>query len=435
MPNTSSMKVAIVGAGPAGLTLARLLSRFSQPGELSYTVYELDASPTARIHQGGTLDLHPHTGLAAIKKCDLWDSFQRHARYEGEALVVADKRGKAVFRKGGGKEDPEESENIMQKPEIDRERLKEILLAGVPAENVQWGYKLREVTEEGTLRFENTEQEEGPFDLIVGCDGAWSKVRTHLTDVKPVYSGISGLELRFDHPTTEEAKAADKMIGRGSYFCYSDNKSLQAQRLGDDSIQLGCWGRHEDGWAQALISRCGGGNNGDHIKQTLIDEHYADWSPELQAWIQVADPSRIRPWSLYELPVGHHWPHYRGVTLIGDAAHLATPFAGEGVNAAMADALDLAEAISTAITEGTDLDSAVTRFETEKLWPRGDSVQDRTVKNKDGMFAPDAPAGWMEKMRRRFWVEVEKIEDPVAREKAIAKMKEIEEKSRKGGFE
>jgi 2-polyprenyl-6-methoxyphenol hydroxylase-like FAD-dependent oxidoreductase len=53
----------------------------------------------------------------------------------------------------------------------------------------------------------------------------------------------------------------------------------------------------------------------------------------------------IKPTPLFMLPIEHTWISRPRVTLIGDAAHLMTPFAGEGVSVTMLDALGLAESI------------------------------------------------------------------------------------------
>lgn len=158
---TSPPKIAIIGAGPGGLTLARLLH--VSKSQFNLTIYELDVSPSSRPDQGGSLDLHTDTGLAALGKCGLWDSFQKYARYDGEEVIVADKNATELIHKRGA-----EKKGPFGRPEIDRERLKEILLESVPEEHVRWGWRLKEVTKDGMLRFDGREKMEGPFDLVVG---------------------------------------------------------------------------------------------------------------------------------------------------------------------------------------------------------------------------------------------------------------------------
>jgi 2-polyprenyl-6-methoxyphenol hydroxylase-like FAD-dependent oxidoreductase len=80
---TKDFKVAVIGAGPAGCTLARLIQRFDAPVEI--TIFESDESLTHRS-QGGTLDLHTDSGIAALKKADLYDEFRKRARYDGEGM-------------------------------------------------------------------------------------------------------------------------------------------------------------------------------------------------------------------------------------------------------------------------------------------------------------------------------------------------------------
>ena len=170
MATASPPRIAIIGAGPSGLTLARLLHVFPQP--FSITIYEADASPTARHFVGGTLDLHHDTGLAALRAAGLWDEFAKHARYDGEELVIADRNATELIHMRPGVSAPAE-ESTFARPEIDRERLKEVLLASVPAAWVRWGWKVTRVEEGGTVEFSDGRGSEGPFDLVVGADGAW----------------------------------------------------------------------------------------------------------------------------------------------------------------------------------------------------------------------------------------------------------------------
>jgi len=80
-------RIAIIGAGPAGLTLARIV----YVNNIPCTVFEKEESREIRS-QGGTLDLHPKAGQAALKKAKLWKEYQQHVRYEGQDFVLADYR-------------------------------------------------------------------------------------------------------------------------------------------------------------------------------------------------------------------------------------------------------------------------------------------------------------------------------------------------------
>ncbi|KAI9812574.1 MAG: hypothetical protein M1827_004563 [Pycnora praestabilis] len=379
-------QIAIIGAGPAGLTLARLLH--VSEAKVDLTLYELDASPNSRPDQGGTLDLHTDTGLAALRKCGLWDSFLKYARYDGEETIVADKNATELVHVRGGKR-----AGPFDRPEVDRERLKEILLESVPEECMKWGQHLREVTEDGMLRFDGREEMEGPFDLIVGADGAWSKVRGRLNGLKPAYAGVSGYEMEIMEPA-RTCPRVDKMVGRGSYFGFSDRKFLSAQRMGNNGIKVMSWQLCPEGEAKETLDKYG-------KKGTLekILERYADWAPEMTEFLRQGDLGGLKHWTLYELPVGCSWEHKKGFTLIGDAASLMTPFAGEGVNKAMKDSLELAELIEKSQDPNSDLtlDQAVLLYE-QLMFPRAEKIQIMTMNNKQNMFGPDTPIGFMTAM-------------------------------------
>ena len=375
-------KIAIIGAGPAGLTLARLL--IVSEVKIDTTLYELDASPTARGGTGGTLDLHTDSGLAAVKKCNLWDEFLKFARYEGSELTMADKNATILVHKGGGKQD----QGSQDRPEIDRERLKEILLDSVPSQYVRWGWKLRNVTENGMLRFDGREKMEGPFDLVIGADGAWSKVRAKLTDVKPVYAGVSGYEMEIHEPA-KTCPHVDKMVGKGSFFTTSDAKFLNAQRMGNKSLKVRSWFRCPEGEAEETLEKYG---KKATLEKTLAK--YEGWAPEVTEFLKQGDLDGLRHWTCYELPVGSTWEHKNGFTLIGDASSLTTPFSGEGVNKAMKDSLVLASLIERSQDPNANftLDQAVSEYEQE-MFPRAEKIQARTITFKSLVFGPDAPIG------------------------------------------
>ncbi|KAH0840481.1 Tetracycline resistance protein from transposon Tn4351/Tn4400 [Fonsecaea pedrosoi] len=381
--------LAIIGAGPAGLTLARLLQVASV--DISITIFERDASPTSRSFQGGSLDLHTDTGLAALKKAGLWEEALKYLRYEGEELFIADKNDTIIIHmKSQPKSKSRESQLDYERPEIDREVLKEMLLESVESDWVKWGKTLQSIEpNSGFLTFRDGSTA-GPFDLVVGADGAWSKVRHVLTDVRPHYAGICGFESRIVRPKEEHPKLS-KMVGKGSYFSYSDGKSLTAQRMGDDSIKIGAWVKKEndENWATDLLATYG--DNEEKLKDRIL-ENYEDWTRQQKELIRVSTRFRASP--LYELPVGHTWDHKKGYTLIGDAASLMTPFAGEGVNKAMKDSLELAEALEQALKEQGNVDEAVRKYE-ENMFPRAKRYQKKTMTNKQGMFSREGPVTFL----------------------------------------
>ncbi|KAI7368058.1 hypothetical protein KC354_g2962 [Hortaea werneckii] len=222
---------------------------------------------------------------------------------------------------------------------------------------VQWNRKLRSISTDDplpTLNFADGTTATG-FDLIVGADGAWSHVRPTLTDERPFFSGIGGYSLVIPQAQRQTPKLFD-LVNRGSVFAFSDGKSLTAQYMSDGSINVGVWGVRAEAMAGEDRKKMNTNHDIEDSKISLksdLREQYHDWHPDLQAFIQEADDEKMVPRDLFMLPIRHRWEHRPGVTLIGDAAHLMGPWAGEGVNLALEDALKLSEAIITSATTCT----------------------------------------------------------------------------------
>ncbi|KAF9877644.1 hypothetical protein CkaCkLH20_04779 [Colletotrichum karsti] len=378
----SGLKIAIIGAGPAGCLLARLLHL----SNIEATIFEGESSLDFRS-QGGTLDLHTDTGLLALKEAGLFDEFLRHARYDGQYMAIVDKNNKHHFVRtaeggfgSGGQE----------RPEIDRPKLRQLLAESLPKDTIKWGHHLKSVGEDGTLDFGNTSA--SGFDLVIGADGAWSKVRQLLApDVKPLWTKIGLYSLSV--PDAEKtAPELYKLVNRGSVFANSDGKRITIQQMGDGSLNVYASVLSDnEKWSSPEV--CGYDSHDlEAVKKALLEE-YKDWSPALTEAIVKAE-GECAPRSLYMLPVGFKWPHRRGATAIGDAAGLMTPYAGEGVNVAMDGAMKLAKAIIKAAAEGGNpdiLDRNVEAFETE-MFPRLEKVQRLTEElMNDNMFTPGSP--------------------------------------------
>ena len=385
---SKALKVAIIGGGPAGCSLARLLLK----ADIAVTIFEGEASPDVR-GQGGTLDLHTATGLLVLKEAGLYDDFVKYARYDGEAFALADKTLKRYISVGGAS-----SKTSRGRPEIDRIRLRQILLESIPSESIRWGCRLRKIDEDLSLHFDHG-VEKG-YDLIVGADGAWSKVRPLLSPAQPAYCGLGGTSLAISE-VEKRYPDLHQLVNRGSLFVFSDGKSIIAQQTGDGSLQISTWSQRDEHWTRT----CGYDvHNAAKVKPVILHD-LEGWAPPLRKMIQVADEDGLVARSIYELPQGHRWASRPGVTLIGDAAHLATPFAGEGVNIAMQDALLLSRAIIAASKEDADplksLSKHVKAFE-EDMFRRGAAVHEMSRQNMiDMYFTPGAPATSVDRYVKR----------------------------------
>lgn len=390
-----ALKIAIIGAGPGGCMLARLLQQSEY--HISITVFEGEAAIDYRS-QGGTLDLRTNTGLAAIKKAGLWDEFQKHARYDGESLLVTDKNLTTWMRRAGREADGAGKKQLQEAPEIDRASLRRILLESLPASAIRWDCKLSRVEASSSglnLHFANGEIL-GGFDLIVGCDGAWSKTRTLLTSEKPYYSGLGGWGMNIPDAATK-APELYRFVNRGSVFAYSDHKSLSIQQLAGGSINISTYNQYPEDYAKTCDFDA---NNINEVKISLKHQ-LQDWRPELLDAIDKAKGGLT--WrTLYQLPVGFTWPHKAGVTLLGDAAHLMTPFAGIGVNTAFHDAMLLSQQIISYAAASTpevghhdrqlgDLDPYIAQYEKD-MFVHAHKAQLLTEGSKNDMFfTPGAP--------------------------------------------
>ncbi|KAF8605091.1 FAD dependent oxidoreductase [Ceratobasidium sp. AG-I] len=381
--------IAIIGAGPGGLTLARILQRNSIPT----SVYERDPSPDYRP-QGGTLDLHLHSGQQAIRQAGLWDEFLKHARYDAQELKILTKTGEVVFHR---EKNPDASDNSEHsRPEIDRTALRDMLLEAFGVDNVAWDHTLASVQpaadEKYNLHFKSGKVETG-FDLVVGADGAWSCVRSLLTPAAPFYSGISSFEFNISSTKAEGYEAIEKLVGPGSAFAFGDEKSIQAQRLGTGAIRI--YAAYSSGKDQADWVKRFDTSNPSNVKAELL-AYYEDWAPELKDLVLLSDDSVLKR-ALHMFPIGHSWESRPGLTLLGDAAHLMTPFAGEGVNLAMWDSLELATKITEGVGSG-GLNERIREYE-EGMFKRAADAAKSTERNTRRFFAKDFPLSVQQKIR------------------------------------
>ncbi|OAO31423.1 tetracycline resistance protein [Mammaliicoccus lentus] len=314
--------IAIVGAGPGGLMLGLLLQRQG----FSFTIYERGYQ-NMHSDRGGSLDIHDDSGQLPLKEAGIFENFRKHARYEGEDTRIVNKDGEILY--------DEDAEGEGNRPEIDRGKLCDIIMEQINPENIKYGFKFEKLIQrdngEVELVFENGTTV--MTNLVIGADGAFSQIRSYLTNAKPEYTGISMIEMNSDeneHPDLLKFNKNGKLIGLGG------DQAILGQRNGDGRIMayISFKTKYEKLDEYRNLSL-------DALKERLLAE-YSDWDSELQNYIAYSyDDIKFR--RIYKLPIGLTWATQPNITIIGDAAHLMSPFAGEGVNMALYDAYLLAE--------------------------------------------------------------------------------------------
>ncbi|WP_104820425.1 NAD(P)/FAD-dependent oxidoreductase [Kitasatospora sp. MMS16-BH015] len=359
MAEQSRLRICIVGAGPGGLMCARVLQGYG----IEVEVYDADAGVDAR-DAGGTLDLHADSGQLALADAGLLDAFLAVARPEGQAKTRRDHLGAvlAEYVPAAGDE---------AAPEIDRGRLRRLLFEHLRPGTVRWGSRLVGVVPlgGGGHRLEFADGETVEADLVIGADGAWSKVRPLVSAAALEHLGVCFLDARYEEVDTRHPELA-AMVGAGHLFANDgDGRAVILQRNADGVVRGYLAFRAEPDWQLGagvdLADR-------ESVRAFLARE-FGHWSAALREAALRNDGAYV-PRSFQALPAPLTWAHVPGVTLIGDAAHLMAPFGGHGANLALLDGAELAHAVARAAGPGAagGLAEEVARYEREMFARSGE---------------------------------------------------------------
>jgi 2-polyprenyl-6-methoxyphenol hydroxylase-like FAD-dependent oxidoreductase len=358
MEAIKNKNIAIIGGGPGGLTLARLL----QMNGANVKVYERDVNKDVRV-QGATLDLHEESGLKALEAAGLMDAFNANYRPGADRLRVTNKNGDIVLDEHGAEG------GSYNRPEIDRGPLRKILLESLQPGTVVWDSQFVSLSEQDDvtkLEFKN-----GTIayaDIVIAADGANSKIRPYITYIKPFYAGVSVIEGAVYNSEMNSPKA-HQLLNGGKIFALDDAKTLIVSSKGDGNLVFYAGLKTTETW---LL------DSGIDFKNKA----------EVFAWFELfenAEPVFI-PRPQYCMPLDQTWQALPNLTMLGDAAHLMPPYAGEGVNMAMLDALELAECLLSESFINTH--DAIAAYETQ-MRKRASETAAVTLEQTDSLHSVD----------------------------------------------
>lgn len=317
-------RIAIIGAGPSGLALGLLLSRQG----IRPTIYERRGKPTIEelAKPSGMLDLHEESGLEAVRECNLWDAFEAATGDCSQETRVIDRDGTVVHSDQG---------ELEYRPEIPRNSLLTMLAENVPEDIMRWNHKINAVQSEQNpttgateITLDLGENGTATYDFVVGADGAWSRVRRILSDVKPFYSGTQFLTVTARHVSVNYPHLME-LHGSGTLMCLGGGNAILTHRGPQDSIRIyAAVSTSHENWAEVAGLA---GKTASEAKETFLgdDKLFGKWAPQLQDLLATTcdEETKDNPTSkaditpLYMFPVDHRWKHQVGATLIGDAAH------------------------------------------------------------------------------------------------------------------
>jgi len=343
--------VVIVGAGIAGLTLARSLAR---RGVRCRIVEQADSFGEV----GAGLQLSPNA-TRILGRLGLGERLAEVA-VRLEAVIVHDETGRVVHEMELGAA----CEELYGAPylAIHRARLHSLLAQDLPGVEVAFGDLVTGVSQRSDgARITLASGASSTHRLVVGADGVRSQVRNVIADDAPTYSGHSMFRalVRAESTPWPTSPACVRVFAGPGQHCVS-------YPIGNGLVNIVATAPMAD-WVAESWSHT-------EAPETL-QAAYQGWAaPVVELLGAITETQR---WAVFERPPLHHWST-ASTTLVGDAAHPMLPFMAQGANQAIEDAISLAACLWS--VPAIPLETALSRYEAARI-ARTTQIQERSRTN------------------------------------------------------
>ena len=335
-------RALIIGAGPAGLAAAIALARIGIDVRLFERQSELRRT-------GAGLGVQSNA-LRALQKLGVGDRIAAGGT-ELRAQEICDIHGRRMFSFPQGEVADEYGTPTISLLRWDVQRA---LRDAVPDGVLRMSSECVAVEQDddgASARFADGSVERGA--LLIGADGGRSAVRRHVygdEDIPPRYSGFTSWRSVADiGPGILPPATARTFLGAGKQFVMFP--------VGGETIY---WG--------LMKGEPEGGSDSPEDLHRLLIRHLHQFPEVTRRLVEATDPAEIARADVYDRDPERTW-HRGRILVIGDAAHMTTPFAGQGAGISMEDAVVLAKelALTRGLRDQRMLGPALDSFERARM--------------------------------------------------------------------
>ncbi|UWX60012.1 FAD-dependent monooxygenase [Chryseobacterium oranimense] len=322
-------KIAVVGAGISGLSIANYLEKH----QLDYHIYERRKKDDLTGHGF----LLPKEGIEYLSQIidpallfKQGNFLKKYIRYSHTGKILAEKELQDVFV-------------------ISRSSLIEILARNIPAGKITYGETVTPCDiQKGKLK-----KEDGTYinsDLAIVSDGSKSRIRRQIFEDE-VMRSVQESEIVNIIQHRDIAARLDNNFMK--YHHEDGGLAFGILKLSEDTV---LWYSQFDNEKYKISEQC----SVDNLKNYMF-EVFNDWDPMVSSIVKESDYKNVHLWRVYELEKLN--PFYKdNIVFIGDAAHPLIPFTSQGVTSALKDSFTLTQYL---ISE-KDTAEAFRKYEAER---------------------------------------------------------------------